>query len=263
MEYFYTRLFAQLLGDSVKIERVIGVGGKDRVLKIFKLQRNNPKNAREFYLVDGDFDALIGIYLASDPRLDRLARYDIEGYLIEPNAISTIAQEQNPEFSKEHYLRRLDFRRWQESLAKCICRLIACHALLHSLKTSPQGARTSIERFTSGSDHTPHPDGIHKYIDEHRDQQCSLSPEAFDRELREIMNRMGGSSSHILRLASGKKILFPLVIRFLKRETGQNITVESLRFRLVPHCRLDDLSELTQAIVDFQNKGTVATAKSG
>lgn len=253
MEHFYTKLFQHLFGNRIDIRRVTGVGGKHQVLERFDQLRNNPKNTKEFYLVDGDFDELIGVSIPSHFRLYRLPRYDIENFLVEPKAVAAVAQEQHPKLGTDHYLKKLDFQRWQDSLAKRICRLIACHALLQTLKCSPRGAGSSILRFTSGNDNLPNEDEISRYINDHCNGQSELTTDEFDRELQDLVGRMGTSSAQILRWASGKKVILPLIICFLKSETSQNISLDSLRFRLVGFCRLDGLSELRDIVLRFHS----------
>ena len=114
-ENFYTKLFKCLLGTQLKVGRVIGIGGKEQVLQRFQQSKDVSQTIAEFYLVDGDFDELIGRALPDDHRLYRLPRYDIESYLVEPYAIAMIAEEQHPRQTSDYYLGQMNFNEWQEN----------------------------------------------------------------------------------------------------------------------------------------------------
>ena len=146
LEAFYTKLINRLIGDSMRVRRVIGVGGKDQVLRRYEKSAHELGEWIEFYLIDGDFDELLEVTLPKDCRLYRLPRYDIESFLVDPTAISAIAEEQKPSQSAEHYRRQLDFERWQIQLVDDIQPLIGCYVVLQELRVSSTQGR-SIERF--------------------------------------------------------------------------------------------------------------------
>ena len=251
-ENFYTKLFQWLVGDTVKIGRVIGVGGKERVLLRFEdfKDNNDGSGSKEFYLVDGDFDELIGRALPDARQLYRLPRYDIESFLMEAHAICVIAEEQNPQRNAEAYERKINFDIWQEEIVAAVTRLIACFALLHSIGVSSPQGRPTIERFISGNNDFPDVSKVDEYICSSRISQDVLTEEDFDIQLQYMLEKMGDSLADRLRWISGKHILLPLLIRRLKRKTQRNIALDSLRFRLMGHCQLASLSELRQRVLD-------------
>ena len=245
-ENFYTRLFRRLLGDSLRFRRVMGVGGKEAVLDRFMGIGALRKERSEFYLVDGDFDEMIGRQLPVDSRFYRLPRYDIESFLIDAEAIARVAEEQNPRLNWQAYQRRMDLEQWNRNLVQSIKKLIACFILLHTLGQSPEGGHR-INMFVSGDDVLPDKQEIDKYV-----RNCYLQTELpeieFVRRREVILEKMGSTVEEQLRWVSGKRIILPMLTRMLKRETRQNISVESLRFRLISYCNLDGLAELRQKI---------------
>ncbi len=250
LETFYTKLFNHLLGGEVNLRRVIAIGNKTQVIRRFESLKDDARGAREFYLVDGDFDELIGIDSPDHHRFYRLPRYDIESFLVEPDAIATIAEEENPDHSADHYKDEMDFREWQRSLTKSVAPMVACLVLLQQLQISPQQGR-KIQRFTSGNNDLPDVGKICDFVCVNRESQSHLTEEQFDRRVESIVEQMGPSPSQLLRWISGKDILLPLVIRQLNRATGAgSVSLKSLRFRLVAHCQFDSLSELKQRVRD-------------
>ena len=247
LENFYTVLFNRLLGDEPKIGRVLGVGGKEQVLERYRRLNNTGEGNYEFYLVDGDFDELIGQTLPYDDRFYQLNNYDIENYLVESTAIVNVAEEQNPKHSAAYYKRRLDAETWKVQLAARVERLIACFAVLHKLRLVPE-SRAHIERFMSGHDDLPDSTKITAFIDESSNAQQKVCAIEFDELLNCMEIKMRGDGSEKLRWVSGKNILLPLVVRQLRNHTGTNITLISLRFRLMKHCQFPGLADLKQRV---------------
>ena len=95
-ENFYTELINRLLRGKLSNTQVLGVGGKRQVLERFEGREGNPHGWREFYLVDGDFDGLLGRQSPNSHVFFRLRRYDIESYLVEEAAVCTVAEEERP-----------------------------------------------------------------------------------------------------------------------------------------------------------------------
>ena len=104
-ENFYVHLLQQLLPNSIKINQVTAVGGKSQVIDKFH-NRNTSSQQPEFFLVDGDFDEILGIPCPSSPNFYRLARYDIESYLVEENALSLMAEDEMPGITAEEHRNR-------------------------------------------------------------------------------------------------------------------------------------------------------------
>ena len=248
MEFFYTKLFERLCGDFMTVRRVLGIGGKRRVLARFGERINSPKHANEFYLVDGDVDDLIGIRIASHPRLFRLSRYDIESFLIDPNAIAVVAQEEAPQQSVQYYRKAIEFEGWIEATVGRVCRLLAFDALCRSLPDVYTIESWNIARFVRHGSVVPDELSIRQFVEAQMARLGGFTGEERDAVLCEIMGRMGSSRCDILRWVSGKAILLPLLTRVIKRESGRAINVESLRFRLVGVCSLDALSDLRECI---------------
>ena len=248
-ENFYTVLFERLFGDAPKIGRVLGVGGKEQVLERYRRFNKTANGTLEFYLVDGDFDELVGRTLPHDRRLYRLARYDIESYLLEPAAIAKVAEEQNPIYSADYYKRRLNYDQWHIQLINIIQRLVACFVVLHKLRLAPQGGR-SIDRFMLGYADLPDAVKMEAFIDGSRSCQTSVDRPDFDSLMECMVSKMGCRVSDRLRWISGKDILLPIVVRQLRRETGSNISIKSLRFRLMKYCEFDELVELKARVRD-------------
>ena len=247
-ENFYTQVLKGLLGGKLRIYQVLGVGGKDQVIQRYEggIDDSLP---REFYLVDGDFDELLGRDYPDSVNFYRLYRYDIESYLLEEDPICLVAEEESPAATSDYYKSLFQIGDWISEVVNASLRLVACVALLQELDEGPVAISQSIERFVSGSQSVPDLAKIESAIDLARSSQSSVDHQEFDRLLEEMITRMGGSDIERRRWISGKHILVPLAIRLLRLHTGRNVSRESLCFRLAKGCEFKGLAELRDRIV--------------
>lgn len=250
-EEFYTNLFKSVFSGSLRINKVVGVGGKSAVIKRFEQQRTNKHSKKEYYVVDGDFDELLDVPAISDEFFYRLPRYDIEGFLLEEIALCHVAREQTPKRGISEYSDSFEFDIWLNQIIELITELVACNALLHQIRVSHA---SGIDRFILPGSIFPDPVEIKNYVETMRSGQSTLSFEEFDSRIEALTQRMGPSLTERTRWVSGKNILLPLAIRLLRRETQKSIALDSLRFRLSNYCELSSLDEFRDRVLDALGK---------
>ena len=163
-ENFYGEVMRRLLQGQPKTARVLGVGGKSQVLKRISERDETQQGRREFYLVDGDFDELLGVEFSDIVCSYRLRRYDIESYLVEELAVCTIASEEKPSIDADQFQDSLELSDWISDVVDASIRLVACAALIHELGESKTGIPTNIERYTNGAKELPDRSLIDKQI---------------------------------------------------------------------------------------------------
>ena len=76
-ENFYTMLMQRLFGDTIRIGKVVGVGGKPQVLERLSRKVSEDRLGNEFYLIDGDLDQVDGFVDALADELGRVARCQV------------------------------------------------------------------------------------------------------------------------------------------------------------------------------------------
>ena len=248
-ETFYTEVLARLLEGEVQIDRVMGVGGKRNVLNRWLERSSRSESVPEFYLIDGDFDDLIGKSIPYDDLLFKLERYDIESYLVEETAICTIAQEEMPTLTLIEYQEALGITNWVDQVVIATAPLAACAALLQHLGEQVIGISQTIERYVPGNQITPDPILIKHQIGLVKSGVTAVTPKQFNPLLQQMVARMGKSSAERARWVSGKDIFIPLVIRMFRVKLGKNVSKQSLCFRLAKHCIFPDLQELRERIL--------------
>ena len=250
-ENFYTEVFKRLFQESLSIVRVLCVGGKGKVLSRM-VERAGPAATRiEFYVIDGDFDELIGNECLDGPSFYRLRRYDIESYLVEETAICTVAQEQSPSSSVAQYKGPLNIDAWVHSVVGASVSLAACAALLQELDDRQTDFSQAIERHTGSDPTLPDVSNIMGYLGRVACEQKTVESEKFSELLEAMLERIGISHTERIRWISGKHIFIPLVMRLIGSKTKSQLNKQSLCFRLAKHCEFPELVELRDRIMAF------------
>ena len=247
-ENFYTQILNQLLEGESKVYKVLGVGGKRQVIRRYE-ERTEESTLAEFFLVDGDFDDLLGRTCPDDEMFYRLQRYDIESFLVEEKAMSLIAEEERPRKTAPEYRQLFSVRRWEDELVNASLRLVACAALLEEWDDRSAAINQSIEQFVSGKEIIPDKVKIDAQINRVRNAQSIVECQEFDRLLNRMITRMGESFRERRRWISGKHIVLPLAVRLFRRYTQRNMQKESLCFRLAKSCEFPGLSELRDRLL--------------
>lgn len=248
-ENFYTQVLSRLLQGRFRIEQVLGVGGKRQVIQRFH-DRSGKLDWQEFYLVDGDFDELIGRECPDSVYFYRLRQYDIESYLLEEAAICAIAEEESPRSTAAEYQASMQVGRWMTEVVDASIRLVACVALFQELDEQQAGISQTIERYVARDAAFPDKLTIEDHIGRFKAGQSMVEPQDFDRRLEQMLSRMGTSEFDRRRWISGKDILLPLLIRLLHQHTkGRRLNKDSLRFRLAGKCEFTELDELRDRIL--------------
>lgn len=254
-EVFYTAIFQKLFADRLRIGRVLAVGGKWAVLGRLLNYHTVGDSRLEFYLVDGDFDELLGIESPGALHFYRLNRYDIESFLLEESAICTIAQEEMPTKSLNEYVCQLRVGPWLNEVESASRHLVACCAVLQELDERSSTLSQSIERYMEGASVVPRQDLIDGAIQQIKLEQQKVDEADFDSRLTEMVERMSEPANGLTRWISGKNILIPLLIRLFRKEIGRNLPKDSLCFRLAKYCEFNTLASLRERILLLSKVG--------
>ena len=247
-ENLYTQIINRLIGDRVTIYSVLGMGGKTQVLQRF--ESNGTASSRmEFYIVDGDFDELMGRTCPSSRYFYRLNRYDIESFLVEELAICIVAEEEHPSKNLEQHRNALQIHHWELETVLLWSRLVSCVILIQQIGDGELKMDLGVESYRSGDDVVPDESKIESAIARVSQSQSVLDRETFEGDLETMASSLGETHSERLRWVSGKDVLIPLATRLLRQHTGRNFRKESLCFRLAKHCQFQGLQELRQRLL--------------
>lgn len=86
-EFIYENIFQRMFNYKVEINKIYPMKGKKGVEKAFQEYGKEYDGKPAIYLVDGDFDLVMGKEMISSPNYIYLERYNIESYYIEEKAV--------------------------------------------------------------------------------------------------------------------------------------------------------------------------------
>lgn len=86
-EYIYEDIFQRMFDSQIKIRKILPMKGKPGVEKAFKEYGSEYDGKPAFYLVDGDFDLVMGKQMIENPNYIYLEKYNIESYYIDEKAV--------------------------------------------------------------------------------------------------------------------------------------------------------------------------------
>jgi len=247
-EIFYEELLQKLVDNRVQIARVFGVGGKQNLLNKLSEYIENPKGENSFFIADGDFSRIINACPQQNQRLHILDEYDIENYLLEEHAICIVIQEENPSNSLGKWKELLNFPTWLEETVNSLTPLFVCFIVIQKYDLGEANINVGIGEFiTAGRPPLLDVSKIDAYVARFRKDHGKQIANIV-REMSATQKKMGNTWRERKKYICGKKYLFPLLLFEIRGHCGRSLNRESLRFRLVKHCKFDSLSPLQQQI---------------
>lgn len=244
-ETLYGAFLSRITAGHCKIERVIPLGDRKRVLEA--ATADTAKGGRpRLYLVDGDLDLIAGKTLPVAPRLFVHQVYHIENYFLCEGALVKILHEENPRFSEAQVRQKLNFQSFITS-SEGLKYLFAVFGLTALLTPALPTISLGIGRFC-----TDQRLDLQKISDFCRQRNQELLANSSDRALREAQQQIDGALANytaFMDLIAAREYSLPL-LRWWVRDQGLQLPngKESLLVRLAKVCDLDRHQELVSAV---------------
>lgn len=228
------KFLRNLLPSGCKLESVSVLGGRKNVMAACRANQGETRPC--LYIIDADFDLLLGV---SKPRLRNLYRlraYSIENYLLQPKALSEVATTFSPKLSSADAARRLAIDNWFEENRPCLEKLFLAYAVSYAMDGSQETVGYSVHRLlVNGSDRKKlcptkvrtRVRGIYSELmakyDRDEITQCV-------KKVRINQRKLGCD-----RYVSSKDYVMPQIFMIMKREFGVNVMMEAFKSLLALH----------------------------
>lgn len=250
-EIFYQKLLQNLFESSLRITRVFGVSGKENLFKKVIEYSEGKIIENAFFIADGDLDRMVEISAPPSDRLHVLDEYCIENYLFEEDAVCLVVQEENPSKTLEQWKERVNFLAWLENTVNVLTPLFACFVFIqkHDLGKKNIGVGIGV-LISNGGHRSLDVSKVKRYVQRTKKEIQKCYDVNYEKEILKIERKMGRTWQKRKRNICGKNYLLPLLLFEIRRHCKRRLTVESVRFRLVKHCRLDTLLALRKQIED-------------
>lgn len=225
-------LLRKMLPSDIRLESVNVLGGRENVVEACRLDQIDT-GRRKLYIIDGDFDFLLG---RSKPRLKflhRLKAYCIENLLISEKAVVQIGLTCKPTWTESQCAMSFNFAVWYAEHVKRLLPLFIIYAAAKKLAPQIQTVGYTVNRLyvqtTSGPEICP------KKVFRHaRSVASSVKTEvgltALSRERREITWRLRNLAG--TEAISAKDYLIPPLWARLKAVFGFHGNYEQLKVQL-------------------------------
>jgi len=134
------------LFPAVRIDRIFPLGGKQAVLAHMMSVENAGITAFRAYIVDKDFDDLLGIQV-SHPNIFYLDRFCIENYILEESAIVEVVIESHPKKRRQDIARDLGISDMIEYVLSSLKPLFICFACVQRFKLGLANCGEAPEKY--------------------------------------------------------------------------------------------------------------------
>ncbi len=253
-EVFYSELLKRLMGDSLRIEKVFPLGGRQQVLERAQ-QYTDSRPA--LFVVDGDLHGVAGLPVPSYPHLYIHACYCIENYLFCEKATIEVMVENSGELTPEEARERLDWsafrKRLEDNLVPLFLEFAVAFRLCPSVKTVSRGLG-SVLTHKKGSAPEIDPTKAKAVKSEvRREVLASTEESAYLRAKQEVESHMA-SVGDSMDTVSGKDFLLRAVGIEIGRAGGGSVSRKSLRLRLARHCSLARLGSLRRKLIEMAKR---------
>ncbi|MFN7610282.1 MAG: DUF4435 domain-containing protein [bacterium] len=142
----WIELIKTIVPNNIKITSVNQLGGRQKVIDACKLDQEND-GRRKLYIIDGDFDHLLGRRKPNLKHLYRLRAYCVENLLVgEQNALY-LGIPSNPNLSLEMIKRRFDYESWHSTILDQLGPLFTLYAAANRLTPAIQTTAYSVSQL--------------------------------------------------------------------------------------------------------------------
>lgn len=246
---FYEKLLDKIVGNSVRIKRVFGVGGKVNLFQKVNEYIAKPAERKAFFIADGDFDRILNRPFPATSSLYVLEEYCIENFLFEEVAICNVIQEEKPNKKIKEIKSVIKLNSWLEESVNQLTPLFATFILIQKYNMGIPNVDVGLGTFLSNSG-IPRLEKkkVERYIARVQASYHARGNKKFKKEIILIEKKLGKSWRRRKRYICGKDYLMPLLRFEVKRYFGRDLNLKSFRFRIMNHCRFDSLSKLGEQI---------------
>lgn len=248
----YRKIFKELLirvfSNELKIDQIFPVGSRDMVIE--ECSKNQEGNRKRIFIIDGDLYLLHENNQINLKGLFILPRYCIENYLIHETSIIDVLYEEVPELEKVQIANDLKFNDWIKANDTILTELFKIYALCKKYFPQEQTVAYKVSNLCKDNSGELCSTKVSLRIESLKQKLISLIGESiFTIEYEKLSQRIANESHKMLRYASGKDYLFPLINMRLRRLIETHPTNLNLKLRIAGKCDLLELKDIKEYVI--------------
>ena len=221
-------LIRPLMPDGRTLTSVNQMGGREAVIAACKASQADT-GRRKLFIIDGDFDFLLGLPKPELRHLYRIRAYCIENILICEETARRVGSVSSPTLPEADIHALVDFAGWESGLREALERLFVIYAVARSLDSSVATVGRSVTSLYEASSHgatirvsavRKRAFGIYRVL-----LKCVQAT-----EIRQFLDVVDDRARNLplAQIVSGKDYILPLFHLRLRRLLGYRGTVAQL-----------------------------------
>lgn len=233
MHFFICR---RLVTANLRLRSINQVGDRSRVVAACMADQADD-GRKKLYLIDGDFDGLLGRRAPRLKFLYRLRTYDVENLLFCETAILTLGMSTRPNDDEAVIAREFDYANWYKALVRAFLPLFEAYAAVYRIEPAMQTVGYSARDLCDliQNEFVPSVSKIRARL---KDLLGEIRRRghwtAYLKTRRSIRKRVR-RARHKDRFISGKRYLFPLLAHRMRRVLKAKGGEDHLKVQLAMH----------------------------
>lgn len=245
----YTEIMRRIVGSTVSINQIFPIGPKSTVIKRCKNDQND-RDRPAVYIVDGDYEILLGIQKPQLKRFYRINRYCIENFLLDEEAIIDSLNDDSIDLDRDQIRDQLQYTNWERYASPLLGKLAVALGAAH--KNQCDGLPTvRIDLNKIAGDHFDHIDRskveallleYSKRIDSVHGIGC------FEKSLSDIYSLLPAGVSDYRKHCSAKNFAMPFITSRIKRRLNIELDYRKFKIKLALRCNIRELKDILDCI---------------
>ncbi len=243
-EYIYENIFERMFGDRLKISKIFPMKGKKGVEKAFEQYGNQYDNKATIYLVDGDFDLIMGKVMIDSPNYIYLDKYNIESYFIDKKSVLKFMAGKMKQTQKI-VAEQLEYETWENMALNSMTRLFINYMVTQTVFPEEKNVGLSPHNFFYENGYV-NMEKINIY-EENLKKRVTEYQVLFDVYKQKINTILLGDST---RLICGKYLLASLS-KYLRKKTSVTFKEDDFTYYLVTVFNINKLDFMKNKIISI------------
>lgn len=253
-------LLNRMLDGQAKVTRIFQLGGRNEVIETCKNNQSGTARPR-LYIIDGDFDAVLG---KEPPRLRYLyclRVYCSENLVFTEAATLEVAFENLTNTSRDEIEAIIQFSHFLDDIVEKLTPLLVIYIAVQILNANVETTGFNVTQLLIQRSRFPELSANkvkHRIVQVKQELQAMNPIEEVKSAMEEAEKLIPDSSVDSAKLISGKTYLLPLLYHYLRNKARFSGTLDQLKTRLARYCELDVDPGLLQAV-----RGTSKAIEAG
>lgn len=243
-EKIFSLLFSRVFHGKYKLEKVFPLGGRGAVIERFESYKDSTSTRPSLFIIDGDLYILTGDLHENQTGLYKFPFYCVENILIDPDAVHSILDEEDPINPKDVLINKFNYSEWLESNEDCLFQLFLEYAVTFKINPTEQSVAYSVNNLVSNNSGCIDKNKLDKRIKSLREKAVEFVGEIEYEKAKEIvLNNLETNSFKKIDCISGKDYLLPLFTTRMKSVVKTKIPNINFKLRLAKVCDIEKIRE--------------------